>query len=586
MEFAGFRIEVQHTPGHTPGHCCFRTDAFVLSGDLVFAGSIGRSDFPNSSPVDMERSLRRFLELPDELPVWPGHGQETTRGTRTRDEPVPARARLMELAPPRGTQDLLRDRADAMFGLYEAAHRTAELFGFRYVETPMFEHTELFTRTSGETSDVVTKEMYTFEDKGGRSLTLRPESTASVMRAYLTHAQELPNPFKAYYVGSEFRHGRPQAGRLREFRQFGIEVIGVEGAAADVEVVVLGERYLRERGLRRYDLHLNSIGDANCRPAYRERLVDYFEPYRDRLDEDCRTRLSKNPLRVFDCKVDGGKDFVLAAPTIADHLCDACAAHFAAVRGGLDEAGVAYVLDPRLVRGLDYYTRSAFEWVSSALTSDQASTINAGGRYDGLAEALGGQPTPGVGFAMGSGSGPPGDRGGGSADAAGSRAAVLRGGDRRRGGAVAAVSSSRTCATQGISAAGSYEERPLKAQLKMADRAGAAFVAIIGEQELANGTVTLRRLVDGVQKSVPTADRRRVADQARRMGGLRWADMRTAMRTHACGQLRASDAGRRRRALRLGRAPAGPRRRDVHRPARPRGRGAAGVPPGRSSRGA
>ena len=205
-----------------------------------------------------------------------------------------------------------------MFGLYEAAHRTAELFGFRYVETPMFEHTELFTRTSGETSDVVTKEMYTFEDKGGRSLTLRPESSASVMRAYLTHAQELPNPFKAYYVGSEFRHGRPQAGRLREFRQFGIEVIGVEGAAADVEVVVLGERYLRECGLRRYDLHLNTIGDANCRPAYREMLVDYFEPYRDRLDEDCRTRLSKNPLRVFDCKVDGGKDFVLAAPTMAD----------------------------------------------------------------------------------------------------------------------------------------------------------------------------------------------------------------------------------------------------------------------------
>ena len=341
----------------------------------------------------------------------------------------------MELAPPRGTQDLLSDRADAMFGLYEAAHRTADLFGFRYVETPMFEHTELFTRTSGETSDVVTKEMYTFEDKGGRSLTLRPESSASVMRAYLTHAQELPNPFKAYYVGSEFRHGRPQAGRLREFRQFGIEVIGVEGAAADVEVVVLGERYLQERGLRRYDLHLNSIGDANCRPAYRQMLVDYFEPYRDRLDEDCRTRLSKNPLRVFDCKVDGGKDFVLAAPTITDHLCDACAAHYAAVRAGLDEAGVAYVLDPRLVRGLDYYTRSVFEWVSTALTSDQASTVNAGGRYDGLAEALGGQPTPGVGFAMGSGSGPPGDRGGGRAVAAGSSAAMLRGGHRPRGGA-------------------------------------------------------------------------------------------------------------------------------------------------------
>jgi histidyl-tRNA synthetase len=411
----------------------------------------------------------------------------------------------MELAPPRGTQDLLPDRSDAMYGLYAAAHRAAELFGFRYVETPTFESTELFARTSGDTSDVVTKEMYTFEDKGGRSLTLRPESTASVVRAYLTHAQELPNPFKAYYVASEFRHGRPQSGRLREFRQFGVEVIGVEGAAADVEVIVLGERYVRERGLSQYVLHLNSIGDENCRPAYRERLVDYFEPYRDQLDEDCRTRLSKNPLRVFDCKVDGGKDFVLAAPTIADHLCEPCTVHFAAVRTGLDEAGVAYLLDPRLVRGLDYYTRSTFEWVSSALTSDQASTINAGGRYDGLAEALGGQPTPGVGFAMGL------DRVLLAIEAEGApfpsartpRCFVVAIGPDADAAGRHLISELRD---EGIPAAGSYEERPLKAQLKMADRAGATFVAIVGEQELANGTVTLRRLVDGMQKSVPTAD--------------------------------------------------------------------------------
>ena len=411
----------------------------------------------------------------------------------------------MELAPPRGTQDLLPDRADAMYGLYSAAHRTAELFGFRYVETPMFEHTELFTRTSGDTSDVVTKEMYTFEDKGGRSLTLRPESTASVVRAYLTHAQELPHPFKSYYVGSEFRHGRPQAGRTREFRQFGIEVIGVEGAEADVEVMVLGERYLRERGLRQHVLHLNSIGDEHCRPGYRERLVDFFEPYRDRLDEDCRTRLSRNPLRVFDCKVDGGKDFVLAAPTIAEHLCEPCATHFAAVRKGLDDAGIPYLLNPRLVRGLDYYTRSTFEWVSSAMASDQSSTINAGGRYDGLAEALGGQPTPGVGFAMGL------DRVLLALEAEGAalppprapRCFVVAIGPDSEAAGRYLVADLRN---EGISAAGSYEERPLKAQLKMADRAGAAFVAIVGEQELAGGTVTLRRLVDGVQKSVPTAD--------------------------------------------------------------------------------
>jgi histidyl-tRNA synthetase len=411
----------------------------------------------------------------------------------------------MDLAPPRGTQDLLAPRSEAMLGLYEEAHRLAHLFGFRYVETPTFENTELFTRTSGDTSDVVTKEMYTFEDKGGRSVTLRPESTASVVRAYLSHAQELPSPFKAYYVGSEFRHARPQTGRLREFRQFGIEIIGVEGPGADVEVIALGERFLRDRGLHDVRLHLNSIGDAACRPAYRERLVDHFEPYRDRLDADCQARLAKNPLRVFDCKVDGQKDFVLAAPTITDHLCDACAAHFVELKARLDQAGIAYHLDPRLVRGLDYYTRSAFEWISGTLPSEQSATVNAGGRYDGLAEALGGSPTPGVGFALGldrvllaieaEGAEVPGPRG--------PRCFVVAIGEDGRAPGRTLIEALRDA---GISATGSDEERPLKAQLKMADRAGAGFVAIIGERELADGTVTLRRLVDGIQKVVPLAD--------------------------------------------------------------------------------
>src|SRR5207247_3783466 len=203
------------------------------------------------------------------------------RRFRARDEPVPAEARLMELQPPRGTQDVLGADADRLVELYEASHAIAHLFGFRYLETPTFEHTELFARTSGETSDVVTKEMYTFQDKGGRSVTLRPESTAGVVRAYLGHAHDLPTPFKSYYVGRHFRHGRPQAGRLREFRQFGIEIVGVAGPEADVEVVVLGERFARERGLQEYELHLNAIGDSQCRPAYREELIRYFEPYLD-----------------------------------------------------------------------------------------------------------------------------------------------------------------------------------------------------------------------------------------------------------------------------------------------------------------
>jgi histidyl-tRNA synthetase len=410
-----------------------------------------------------------------------------------------------DLAPPRGTQDLLPDRSDAMLGLYEAAHELARLFGFRYVETPTFEDTEVFVRTSGDTSDVVTKEMYTFEDKGGRSVTLRPESTAGVVRAWLAHEQELGAPFRGYYIASEFRHGRPQAGRTREFRQFGVEVLGVEAPGADVEVIEMGERFVRARGLTDYALHLNSIGDEVCRPAYREELVSYFLAHIEELDRDCRDRLEKNPLRVFDCKVDGEKDFVLTAPTIADRLCGPCAEHFAAVRAGLDEAGVAYALNPRLVRGLDYYTRTAFEWISGVLAENKAGTINAGGRYDGLAAQLGGRATPGVGFAMGldrvllamEGEGMP------LPPPRTPQCFVVTIGDEAQAEGGRLVSSLRDA---GVPAIRAFEERPLKAQLKQADRAGAAFAAIIGERELAEEVVTLRRLADGIQKTVPTGD--------------------------------------------------------------------------------
>ena len=411
---------------------------------------------------------------------------------------------MTEFNPPRGTTDLLTDRADSMLGLYEEAHRLGRLFGYRYVETPTFEHTELFARTAGHTSDVVTKEMYTFEDKGGRSVTLRPEGTAPIMRAYLQRAQQLPNPFKSYYVMTYFRHGRPQAGRLREFRQFGVEVVGDAGPGSDAEVIVIGDRYLRGRGLRDLTLALNSIGDEVCRPAYRELLVDYLTPFEAQLDEDCRTRLRTNPMRVMDCKVDGGKDFVLEAPSIVEHLCEPCAQHFAQVRAELDREGVAYELDPRLVRGLDYYTRTAFEFVSGAL-GESGATVCGGGRYDGLAEILGGQPTPGIGFGLGlerlllamelEGVPVPASRGprcfvvtvGGAARDAGARLV-----DELRGA--------------GVSTARSFGDRPMKAQLKMADRAEAAFVALLGDQELSDGTVTLRRLVDGVQKTVPAGD--------------------------------------------------------------------------------
>jgi len=410
----------------------------------------------------------------------------------------------VELQPPRGTDDLLPPVSDAMLGLYEAAHRTARLYGFRYVETPTFEHTELFARTSGETSDVVTKEMYTFEDKGGRSLTLRPEQTASVVRAYLAHAQELPTPFKAYYVATQFRHGRPQAGRLREFRQFGIETIGVAGPAADVEIVAVGDRYLRGRGLADLALRVNSIGDGECRPTYRELLIAHLEPHRDELDEDCRVRLRTNPLRVFDCKVDGPTPLVQEAPVISDHLCQPCAEHFAAVRNGLDALGVAFMHDPRLVRGLDYYTRTTFEFVSGALSQAQA-TVCGGGRYDGLAEVLAGPPTPGVGFALGL------DRTLVALDAEGGERPSVRPvacfvvsmGTEAAAVGTRVVEALRTA---GIPAETAYEERPLKAQLKMADRSGAAYAVILGEREVAAGAATMRRLADGEQDEVPIDD--------------------------------------------------------------------------------
>jgi histidyl-tRNA synthetase len=410
----------------------------------------------------------------------------------------------VELQPPRGTDDALPPRADALLGLYEAAHRIASDFGYRYVETPAFEHTELFARTSGGTSDVVTKEMYTFEDKGGRSLTLRPESTAPVVRAFLAHAHDLPTPFRAYYVNTNYRHGRPQSGRLREFRVFGVEVIGTAAPSADAETIEIGDAYLRGRGLRDLRLHVNSIGDEVCRPAYRAALVAHLEPHAAELDEDCRARLRTNPMRVLDCKVDGRKDFVLAAPLISDHLCGPCAEHFAAVRASLEAAGIAFHHDPRLVRGLDYYTRTAFEFVSGVLSPGQ-STVCGGGRYDGLAEVLGGAPTPGVGFGMGL------DRvllameGEGLAVpsprtprcfvvAIGPEAREVRDGLLRR------------LRDGGVAAAAAFDERPLGAQLRMADRAGAAYAVIVGEREIGTGVVTMRRLSDGSQDEVAIGD--------------------------------------------------------------------------------
>jgi histidyl-tRNA synthetase len=411
---------------------------------------------------------------------------------------------VTDFSPPRGTQDLLPPVSDAMLGLIQAADGIATLHGYRYVETPGFEDTELFERTSGGSSDVVTKEMYTFEDKGGRSLTLKPESTAPVVRAYLDRRQDLPVPFKAYYVGLNWRHGRPQSGRFREFRVFGIEVIASAAPAADVEVISVGDRYLRDRGLRGLTLAVNSIGDERCRPAYREALIAFLEERRDRLCDEHRDRIRTNPLRVLDCKRPECREATEDAPRMLDYLDEACRQHFEAVMAGLREGEIDFDIDHRLVRGLDYYTRTTFEFVSAALSEAQA-TVCGGGRYDGLAEVLGGESTPAVGFGMGL------DRVLLAMQREGVETPAPRvpvcfvvaiGDEARREGRALV----RALRAEGIPADGSLENRPLKAQLRMADRSGAPFAAILGERELLDGVVTMRRMADGEQERVKVTE--------------------------------------------------------------------------------
>jgi histidyl-tRNA synthetase len=409
---------------------------------------------------------------------------------------------VTQLTPPRGTEDLLPPESQAMALLYDRAHRLAQRYGYRYVETPAFEVTELFARSSGQTSDVVSKEMYTFTDRGDRSLTLRPEGTAPVIRAYLAHRQELGSPFKAYYVNQAWRYGRPQKGRLREFRVFGVEVIGVAGPEPDVEVIALGDAFVREAGLQRFELQVNSIGDEVCRPAYRELLTAYLEGQRERLRDEHRDRFRENPMRVLDCKDPACREVAEDAPKIIDHLCDPCREHFDSLQHGLETEGLKFALNPTLVRGLDYYTRTAFEFVSEVL-GPQQSTLCGGGRYDGLAEVLGGPHTPGVGFGLGldrvllaaqeEGVPPP---------QPGVTCFVVSLGEGRR----KAPELLRTIRGAGVSAETTFEERPLGAQMKMADRAGARFALILGDREAESGSVTVRRLEDGQEQTVPLTD--------------------------------------------------------------------------------
>ena len=407
------------------------------------------------------------------------------------DKVVAARA-------PSGTHDVLWPESSRWETLLGRFADTVERAGYGLTHTPIFEDVKVFRRGIGEGSDVVGKEMYEFEDRGGRTLALRPEGTAPMVRAFVQHRP--PLPWKAWYATPAFRYERPQAGRYRQHHQLGVEALGPADPDLDVEVVALADGFFRSLGLERFSLRLNSMGDDTCRPAYLELLTAYLAERRDQLCDEHRDRLEANPLRALDCKRPACRAATEGAPGFADHLCEPCATHFARVRDGLEAQGVPYVLDHRLVRGFDYYTRTTFEFASEALESAQ-NGIGGGGRYDRLVEMLGGPPTAGIGFGMGV------ERILLACDAEGTFPVdppTLDAFVVDTDGGTHARDLTAALRAAGLSADRAFDDRSMKAQFKAADRSGATLVLIVGPDEAASGTVSLRPLRgDGDQRAVP-----------------------------------------------------------------------------------
>jgi histidyl-tRNA synthetase len=399
--------------------------------------------------------------------------------------------------PPRGTRDWYGDDSATRRHVIDLARAVFEPAGYAEVVTPGFEDTALFARSSGETSDVVSKEMYTFEDRSGRSLTLRPESTAPVMRAYLDGMTRMPQPVKLWYCQSHFRYNAVQRGRAREHYQFGVEVIGSEDAAVDAEVIALQHRWYQRCGVPELRLELNSIGDANCRPAYVKLLTEFLDAHIDELDDECRERRKTNPLRALDCKNPSCQAVLKDAPKITDHLCEACAAHFADVRAYLDARGVAYELVPSLVRGLDYYARTTWEWTAAGL----ASSISGGGRYDGLSEQLGSARAPGVGFGAGIERLLEVARPEPEESTGGVLFAVLA--DEAQPRIYALMDDARA---SGVRADAAYGGRRLKRVLELASKRGADTVVIVGDDEWSRGEAAVRDMTTGEQRAVALDD--------------------------------------------------------------------------------
>ena len=389
---------------------------------------------------------------------------------------------------PAGTRDVLAPDSSRWEALVVAFARQVERAGYGLVLSPLFEEVGVFVRGMGEGTDVVGKEMYEFRDKGDRHLALRPEGTASIVRAFVQLRP--PVVWKAWYVTPAFRYERPQAGRYRQHHQLGVEAMGTEDPDLDVEVVTLASRFFAGLGLTRVELKLNSMGDAACRPAYIRSLRAYLEKHQDGLCDEHRVRFAANPLRVLDCKDEACVRVTASAPRLLESLCGPCAVHFGRVRAGLDALGVTYSIDHRLVRGFDYYTRTAFEFAAMALEAAQ-NGIGGGGRYDGLVEALGGPPTPGIGFGIGI------ERLLQACDAEGAFPTPATSLDAfvvdLTGGA-AARDLTDELRTAGVRTDRAFDRRSARAQLKAADRSGAEVALIVGPDEVAAGTVTVHWL--------------------------------------------------------------------------------------------
>ncbi len=411
----------------------------------------------------------------------------------------------MDYKAPKGTRDITGEISYKWHYLEEVIRDVCRVNGFSEIRTPIFEHTELFLRGVGDTTDVVQKEMYTFEDKGGRSITLRPEGTAGVVRSFIESGRAGgAQPTKLYYLSAPiFRYENPQAGRLREHHQFGVEMFGAKDASADAEVILLALNMFKKLGITKLSLNINSIGCPECRPEYNKKLVEYFTDKKSELCGTCHDRLEKNPLRLLDCKVEKCHNIAMDAPVIAENLCEECETHMQALKSYLEISQVEYSVNPHIVRGLDYYTKTVFEIISDEIGAQ--GTVCGGGRYDGLIKQLGGPVMPGVGFGLGV------ERLLMVLESAGieikqperTKLFVCTMGDDTRVEAFKMLNELRAI---GISCDMDHAKRSMKAQFKYADKIGAQYVLTIGESELQEGVAKLRDMNNSEERSVRLKD--------------------------------------------------------------------------------